>query len=621
MSPTEFKELKALKAMSLAPNDSLDIQTLLSRYRSGAWSPTAVLGEVLRRIEAHADPAVWIDRLTREEVMTQVNEAESRRESGVPQPLLGVPFAVKDNIDVAGRVTTAACPDFAYRAMRSATVVEKLCAAGAILVGKTNLDQFATGLVGTRSPYGTPRNPFDVRYIPGGSSSGSGVAVSAGLVSFALGTDTAGSGRVPAAFNNIVGLKPTRGTLSTTGLVPACQSLDCISVFALTCTDAGAVYQIAAGYDPQDPYSREADEFDAAPLAFPSNLRFGIPTDEQLRFFGNPAAEALYRKAIERMQRLGATPVTIDFEPFAEASQLLYEGPWLAERLAGLKDFMAHRFDSFLPVTRTIINGGRRFDAVAAFDAMHALQALGRQVQHEWERMDLLLLPTTGSIYTLAEIEADPVRLNATLGYYTNFVNLLDLCAVAVPGGMQPNGLPAGVSMIAPPGHETALLSLADRFHRDTGLAMGATGCALPPVEVTPSVPVPDGMVRLAVVGAHLSGEPLNHQLTSRSARLVRACKTFACYRLYALPGTMPPKPGMVRAENGCGTAIEVEVWELTADAFGDFVAAIPPPLSIGTLRLEDGESVKGFLCEGYAVAGARDISSYGGWRKFQQMR
>ncbi|MDB5305169.1 MAG: allophanate hydrolase [Phycisphaerales bacterium] len=607
--------------MSPAPTDSLDIQTLLSRYRSGAWTPQAVLDEVLRRIEAHADPAVWIDRLTRDEIMSQLKESQSRKDAGVAQPLMGVPFAVKDNIDVGGRVTTAACPDFAYRAARSATVVEKLCAAGAIVVGKTNLDQFATGLVGTRSPYGVPRNPFNPRYVPGGSSSGSGVAVSAGLVSFTLGTDTAGSGRVPAAFNNIVGLKPTRGLLSAAGLVPACQSLDCVSVFSLSCADAEAVFRVAVGYDPQDPYSRDAAELGAVPLAFPSNLRFGVPSDEQLRFYGNSAAEVLYRKAIERMQRLGATPVIIDFEPFTEASQLLYEGPWLAERLAGMKEFMAHRFDSFLPITRTIINGGRRFDAVSAFDAMHALQALSRQVRLEWEKMDLMLLPTTGSIYTLAEVEADPVRLNATLGYYTNFVNLLDLCAVAVPSGMQPNGLPAGVSMIAPPGREAALLALADRFHHDTGLPMGATGCPLPPHEATPAGPAPEGMVRLAVVGAHLSGEPLNHQLTSRSGRLVRACKTFACYRLYALPGTMPPKPGMVRAENGCGTAIEVEVWELAADAFGDFVAAIPPPLSIGTLRLEDGESVKGFLCEGYAVAGARDISSYGGWRKFQQMR
>ncbi|HWE95108.1 MAG TPA: allophanate hydrolase [Tepidisphaeraceae bacterium] len=607
--------------MSLAPTDSLDLQTLSARYRSGAWTPQAVLDEVLRRIEAHGDSAVWIDRLSRDEIMAQLKEATARRDGGVAQPLLGVPFAVKDNIDVAGRVTTAACPDYAYRATRSATVVEKLCSAGAILVGKTNLDQFATGLVGTRSPYGVPRNPFDARYIPGGSSSGSGAAVAAGLVCFALGTDTAGSGRVPAAFNNIVGLKPTRGLISAAGLVPACQSLDCVSVFSLTCADAGAVFRVAAGYDSQDPYSRDTAELGVTPLAFPLGMRFGVPADEQLRFYGNSNAEALYRASIERVRKLGGTPVQIDFEPFVQTSQLLYDGPWLAERLAGLKDFIAYRYDSFLPVTRTIINGGRRFDAVSTFDAMHELQSLSRQVRLEWEKMDVLLLPTTGTVYTLAEVEADPVRLNATLGYYTNFVNLLDLCAVAVPAGMQSNGMPAGVTLIAPPGREAALLTLAERFHRDTGLPLGATGSAQPAGEAPPATPTPEGMVRLAVVGAHLSGEPLNHQLTSRNARLVRACKTFACYRLYALPGTMPPKPGLVRAENGCGTAIEVEVWEMTADAFGNFVAAIPPPLSIGTLRLEDGEAVKGFLCENYAAAGARDISSYGGWRKFQQMR
>jgi allophanate hydrolase len=540
-------------------------------------------------------------------------------------PLYGVPFAVKDNIDVEGRPTTAACPAFAYTASDSATVVRKLCNAGAILVGKTNLDQFATGLVGTRSPYGACRNPFDARYISGGSSSGSAVAVAAGLVSFALGTDTAGSGRVPAAFNNIVGWKPTRGRVSTAGFVPACRSLDCPSVFALTCDDAATVARVASGFDAADPYSRPPEEFAAAAPEFPGKFRFGIPADNQLEFFGNGAGPVLFRQAAQRMEELGGVAVSIDYAPFLAAAKLLYEGPWIAERLAAIRGFHAAHADAILPVTRSIIGGAARTSAVEAFEGQYELRRISRLAQEQWRRMDVLLLPTAGRIYTIDDVQREPLQLNRNLGYYTNFVNLLDLAAVAVPNGFEPGGLPNGVTLIGPMGTDDALLKLAGRFHRATGLTLGATGNPMPappaaPIETAPPAAASPAGVQLAVVGAHLSGMPLNHQLTDGGGKLVRACRTAARYRLYALPGTTPPKPGLVRAAAG-GGAIDIEVWELSAEAFGKFVAAIPPPLGIGTIELEDGSLVKSFLCESYVTDAAPEITALGGWRQYMASR
>ncbi|HZK81571.1 MAG TPA: allophanate hydrolase, partial [Humisphaera sp.] len=517
----------------------MTIQNLSAGYSSREWSPVAVAEECLRRIEAHGDSAVWIDRFSSDEVMAQARKAQKRLEAGESNPLLGVPFAVKDNIDVADHLTTAACPNFGYRARHSATVVRLLCEAGAVLVGKTNLDQFATGLVGTRSPYGTPRNPFNPAYIPGGSSSGSAVAVAAGLVSFALGTDTAGSGRVPAAFNNIVGLKPTRGRLSANGVVPACRSLDCVSVFALTCSDAAKVMNVAAAYDPLDIYSREPGKL--ATPALPERFRFGVPSAKWLKFFGNFDAEGLYRQAIRRMEALGGTPVDIDFGSFIDAGTLLYDGPWVAERVSSLREFVANEADSILPITREILHSSRRFDAVAAFDGIHELRNFRRLTSYQWEKMDLLLLPTAGTIYTLAEIEADPLRRNADLGYYTTFMNLLDLCGVAIPAGFLGNGLPLGVTLIGQAGQEGALLTLSDQLHRSARIGLGAPGYAFPPEEPIRLDATP--LAKLAVVGAHLSDQPLNHQLTNLNARLVRTCKTASCYKLFALPNVQPPKP------------------------------------------------------------------------------
>jgi allophanate hydrolase len=444
---------------------SIDLQTLQLRFSDGSLDPAALLDTVYSRIANYADKAVWIDLLTREDAAVQLAEAEARKISGMPQPLFGIPFAVKDNIDVAEHPTTAACPAFSYIAQKSATVVTRLCSAGAILIGKTNLDQFATGLVGTRSPYGACKNVYDNRYISGGSSAGSAVAVAAGLVSFSLGTDTAGSGRVPAAFNNLVGLKASRGLISAAGVVPACRSLDCVSIFALNCTDAKTIFDVAAGLDTSDPFSRTASEIPTPRAWKKRGFRFGVPRDDDLKFFGNTSAESRYRAAINRLSSIGGVPVIIDYRPFAKAAALLYNGPWVAERTSAIKDLLKRKPDALLPVTRTIIERGFTLDAISTFEAQYALAALKQSARPVWEQIDVMLLPTAGTIYTHAQIEADPIQLNSNLGYYTNFVNLMDLCAVAVPNGFQPNGLPVGVTLIAPAGTEHPLLSLADDFH------------------------------------------------------------------------------------------------------------------------------------------------------------
>jgi allophanate hydrolase len=455
--------------VTAAAPDSLSIETLRPLLRRGDLKPADLLDEVLARVEAYPDPAVWIRRLPGEHVRAQLDAIESRRREGVNQPLYGIPFAVKDNIDLAGQPTTAACPAFAYVPEKSATAVEKLMAAGAVLVGKTNLDQFATGLVGTRSPYGACLNVFNPRYISGGSSSGSAVAVAAGLVSFALGTDTAGSGRVPAAFNNIVGLKPTRGLVSAAGVVPACRTLDCVSVFARTCADAEAVLDVIDGYDRADAYSRPADDparrRPTAPFGAP--VQIGVPPNEQLEFFGNTDAARLFAKAVECIDGIDGRRVEIDYAPFDRVAKLLYEGPWVAERVAAIQPFFDENPDALLPVTRQIFESGRNWDAVRTFQAMYQLQSLRRATAQQWENVDVLLLPTAGTIYTIEEVQADPIRLNSNLGKYTNFVNLLDLAAVAVPAaaGFQANGLPFGVTLIGRAGTDRQLLRLAGQFH------------------------------------------------------------------------------------------------------------------------------------------------------------
>ena len=595
----------------LQGNDALDLATLAARYAAGTLRPSHTVAGLLERLARRGEDRVWIHRLSRTELEARAAELERRGPAGLP--LYGVPFAIKDNIDSARHPTTAACREFAYVAPKSAFAVQRLLDAGAILVGKTNLDQFATGLVGVRSPYGVPGNSFNPEYLPGGSSSGSAVAVAAGLASFSCGTDTAGSGRVPAAFNNLVGLKPTRGLLSTSGVVPACRSLDCVSIFALTATDAARVLRVAAGYDAADPFSRRA----AAPArALPRSFdgcRIGVPKASQLEFFGNKDAAQLFAAFIGKLLDLKAVAVEIDLAPFLETARLLYEGPWVAERYAAIREFFESKPEALHPVTRKIVAGARKFSSVDAFAGYYRLKELRRQTAPVWEAVDVVVTPTAGTIYTIAEVEADPIRLNSNLGYYTNFMNLLDLAAIAVPVGFQKNGLPFGATLAAPAFADEALCALGDVAQRAMVKTMGAAGLPLPEERF----PFENPSIKLAVCGAHMSGLPLNHQLVERGARLARKCRTAPRYRLYALTEFSPPRPGMIRADDGA--AIEVEVWDVPPATLGGFVDAIPAPLGIGTVALEDGTQVKGFLCEAYAARGARDITSLGSWRNFIQ--
>ena len=586
----------------------LQLSSLRSAYATGT-TPEQVIADVHRRI-ADSPAEIWISRLPLEQALVQCRLASERREGGVELPLYGVPFAVKDNIDVAGLPTTAACPGFARTPAESAPVVSRLLEAGAIVVGKTNLDQFATGLVGTRSPYGACRNAFSNEHISGGSSSGSALAVALGLSSFALGTDTAGSGRVPAALNNVVGYKPSLGLLSTRGVVPACASLDCVSIFAASAGDAALVGGLCAGYDPADPYSRSVSSTSSDRTEF----RFGTPRDADLEFYGDRQAEQAYLAALSTLARVGGTRVEIDFAPFRAAGALLYAGPWLAERLSSVEEFLDRNPDQLLPVTRQILERGRGVTGSATFRGQKQLRAYVQQARPTWQMCEVLALPTAPTVYTVAQIENDPLELNSRLGLYTTFVNLMDLSAVAVPAGFRADGLPFGLSLIGRAGTDLELLSIAARFHDSLQLPVGATGDRLWALPIAPSR---DGRMLLAVAGAHLSGQPLNHQLTSRGGKLVKTCRTTADYRLYALD-TSPPKPGLVREPGFQGPGIELEVWSLDAPSFGAFVDEVPAPLAIGMLALDDGSSVNGFVCEPHALAQATEITEYGGWRRYR---
>ncbi len=597
----------------LSRDQSLAVGTLLEAYRQGRCTPGEILELVLSRIEGQGGRHIWISRLSRQQLQAYVKALADKSPDDFP--LYGIPFAIKDNIDLAGLPTTAACPDYAYRPQHHAFVVQRLIEAGAIPIGKTNLDQFATGLVGTRSPYGACENSFDPDYIAGGSSSGSAVCVALGQVSFALGTDTAGSGRVPAAFNNLIGVKPTRGLLSSRGVVPACRSLDCVSIFSLDCADAKRVLECCSGFDLQDTFARP--EPVALPGFNPQRFHFGVPRPAQLEFFGNAAAESLFDQALQRLQALGGEPVSIDLEPFLSAARLLYEGPWLAERYAAVGDFIEARPDAVHPVTRGIIARGNQGKAVDAFRAHYRLMECRRASERAWQQVDLIVTPTAGTIYRIDEVEADPVGLNSNLGYYTNFMNLLDLCAVAVPAGFQDNGLPFGVTLVGEAFADAALLSLAERLQQAAGLPLGATGEES--AAAGASLGPPEGVVPIAVCGAHLSGLPLNPQLTERGAWLMQQTRTSAGYRLYALAGGPPHRPGLVR--DAGGAAIEVEVWAMPREQVGDFLQLIPAPLGLGKVELEDGRWVSGFICEPCAIADAEDVTRWGGWRDYLATR
>jgi allophanate hydrolase len=593
----------------------MDLSSLRRAYRDATASPIQIVEEMLTTIERDRTPGVWIHRRDAGELRAEARALEAKYSRSELPPLYGVPFGVKDSIDVAGVPTTVGCPAFEYVARSTAPVVERLRAAGALYVGKTNLDQFATGLVGVRSPYGVPPNPFDARYVTGGSSSGSAAAVARGHVSFAIATDTAGSGRVPASFNNIVGLKPSLGLFSTMGLVPACRSVDCMTIMSLTCEDARTVAAVATAFDPRDPFSRTAAtgfRWNAAGKA----RRVAVPRPED-RVFGDDQARRAFDGACETLAAIGLEVEPVPMEVFYEAGRLLYGGPWIAERLTGLEDFLAAHPDAFLPVIRDILSDGEKYRATDAFRARHRLAELVRDLAPLWRRVSALVVPTAPQHPTIEAVLADPIAENARLGKYTTFANLLDLAGVAVPAGFRKDGLPFGVTFLGPWGSDAVLLNLGTAFHRKAGVTLGATGRALPPDEPTDASPsASSDEVVVAVVGAHLQGQPLNHQLTDRGSRLVRVARTSPHYKLVALPDTQPPKPGLLRVASG-GVSIEIELWAMPLAAFGSFVAGVGSPLAIGSIEVADGSRVHGFLCESVAADRAEDISSYGGWRAY----
>lgn len=595
---------------------SFDLASLRAAYAEGL-EPLDLVAAIEARIATHDDPALFIARPDPDALVARAVALGAMPEADrAALPLFGIPYVVKDNIDVAGIATTAACPDFPRHPAAHAPVVERLEKAGAILIGKVNLDQFATGLVGTRSPYGVPRNPCDPTLIPGGSSSGSAAAVSAGLVAFALGTDTAGSGRVPAGLNNLVGLKPTPGLVSTRGVLPACRTLDCVSVFALTVDDAWSVLREIAGYDPEEPYSLRIPRGELG--AVPPKLRLGIPAARHRFFYGDTAGEAAFQAALEGLAARGYGLVEVDFEPFLSIARLLYEGPWLAERFAAIEPFIRSKPEALHPVTRAIIEPSVGRSAVEAFQAIYRLAELRRESEATWAHVDALVVPTVTRAWTVAEVLAEPVTTNSQLGTYTNFVNLVGLCALAVPERFRSDGRPSGITLIAPGGRDAYLASIGRVIEGGSGLPLGATGQPRPTPRALPSGE-PPGMIPIAVVGAHLSGLPLNRELLDRGGVFVATVRTSRSYRLHALPGGPPSRPGLIRVGEGAGYAIEGEVWALPPEGFGSFVASIPAPLGVGTLQLEDGSTVKGFVCERAGLEGARDISAAGGWRAYLQ--
>ena len=604
-------------------------------YAAGA-SADDLLHRRLRRLMLQSPPALWIALADASALDAQL-VALARLAAAYPNreaaqralPLYGVPFAVKDNIDVAGFETTAACAAFAYRPARSAAVVARLVEAGAVCLGKTNLDQFATGLAGTRSPYGRPASAFAADRVSGGSSAGSAVAVARGDVAFALGTDTAGSGRVPAGFNQVVGLKPTPGRIGASGVVPACRSIDCVSILALTASDAAHVLALTEGPDAADPYS----DFRTGPAHFAPRLRIGIPAAPV--FTGDAAYGAAFECAVAHLQSLGHDVVPLDFAPLDAVASLLYQGPWLAERHAVVQALLERDPSAFDPTVRAVIEAARSYSATDAFRGLYRLRE-ARQTSHAlWSTHDLLMVPSAPGHPTHAEIDADPRGANAALGRYTNFVNLLGWSAIAMPAGTAAHGLPFGVTFIAPGASDAALARFGCEWQASLALPLGATGVPFTDASGTaaqvasphpgersqaPAWPASEATLPIAVVGSHLSGLPLNGQLVERGAQLVAITRTAPAYRLYALPGTVPPKPGLLRAVEG-GAAIELEVWEMPIEAVGSFLALVPPPLGIGSIELADGSTVHGFVCEAHALAGAEDITSFGGWRAWLARR
>ena len=603
--------------------DVLSIGAVRDAYLRDHLTPAQLLAELDRRNEQYESHNIWIYRLSDKELTPYIEGLKEKDPE--THSLWGVPFAIKDNIDLAGVPTTAACPEFSYMPRESATVVQKLIDAGAIPIGKTNLDQFATGLNGTRSPYGECRNAFNADYISGGSSAGSAVSVALGLVSFSLGTDTAGSGRVPACFNNLIGVKPTRGLLSAKGMLPACKSLDCMTVFALHANDANTVLSVAEGFDFGDAYSKKNTYANSARQfgSHEGELKVGVIKPEQLQFFGSSAYQQAYAQTVETLDQGIADHcriewVEIDYTPFDEAAKLLYEGPWVAERYLATQPLIDDNPDAVFPVVRGIIEQGKQPKASELFKAQYRLRALKQVCDAAIEKVDCLLLPTAGCCFTIKEMLDQPVLRNSQLGHYTNFMNLLDYAAVAVPTQIASNGLPFGITLVADAFSDRKLLSIANGFSNLFDLPLGASDMR---EKKSVRAGVSDlNQVDVLVCGAHLSGLPLNWQLVERGAKLKTATKTASQYRMYALAGGPPFRPGLI-LDKQKGKAIDVEVWLMPMSEFGSFVNGIPAPLGIGKVELADGSHVSGFICEPYGVEGAEEITELGGWKKYLQQK
>ena len=610
MCATQYSNLDTRMSTSMNP-----IKTLgwtLAEWKAGYANNTIQLEDLYALVEQfdRADPA-WISIASKEQLTAQI-DALKKIENATTLALFGVPVAVKDNIDVAGFASTAAFKLFTDLKTEDAYVVQRLKQAGAIIVGKTNLDQFATGLVGTRSPFGAVQNTFNPDYVSGGSSSGSGSVVARGLVPIALGTDTAGSGRIPAAFNNIVGLKPTKGRFSNTGLLPACKSIDCISIFALTVADANDVALLMEGFDVQDSYSRVNPA--TAPAKLSEKLKLAIP--KQLEFFGDTQSADAFQQALLQLKNLGAEITEIDFSAFSQLASQLYQGSWVAERTAAVADLLETSAQDFDPTVFEIIQKGKQYSAVDAYRAEYLKQDLARNIQQTLAQFDALVVPSSPTIHTLAEMAEAPIENNSHFGTYTNFTNLADLSALAVPAGFRADGLPFGITLIAPAWHDVALADFAQTWQQHLQLPLGAINKKWP--ESSRAISAPSAQhFRVAVVGAHLTGMPLNFQLTTRQAVHVETTTTSADYALFALPGTVPPKPGLARQDEG--QKIIVELWDIPKARFGEFVAEIPTPLGMGNVELADGRWVKGFICEPYGLNGAKNISEFGGWRAYIQ--
>lgn len=575
----------------------------------------SVLNESLKRLSDTHDEGIYLYLASKDQLLHAISElGEFNIEE---KPLWGIPFAVKDNIDVYGMPTTAGCEAFAYYPESDSHVVSLLKKAGAIVVGKTNLDQFATGLVGVRTPFVAPKNAIDPSIVPGGSSSGSAVAVSHGQVCFSLGTDTAGSGRVPAALNNIVGLKPTLGSISASGVVPACRTLDTVSIFSQSVSDASAVFKVCCSYDNTDAFSKPIHY---KGLSAPdSSYTLGVPDAKSL-IIDEPALKDAYEQSLAYLRENGAKLVEVDFQPFYDVAKLLYEGPWVAERFAAIETFMSRHPDSLHPTTEKIIGSARNFSASDAFKARYQLEELRKEISPVIDSVDAFVVPSIPGVASVAELENNAIAPNSRLGIYTNFVNLLDLCAIAVPGVTRHDGFPSSVTFIAKGGHDAYIHALANDFHLHQAELLGATEHKVSDLKQTlnEDVAVTELSAKemaIAVVGAHMQGFPLNHQLTNKGGRFLKRTNTAPNYRLFKLGEETPLRPGLLKVDDG--HQIELEVWAIPKSKFGDLLSEIPSPLSIGSIILEDKQLVKGFLCESHAIKEATDISHFGGWREF----